>query len=486
MRICPLSRTRKYYKRNVVNRMNIDENTLKRIVEQAIKDNNRQIYAGSGKNGVFDSMDEAILASEKAQAEYQYCKITDRERFVQVIKNTVTETVNLKTMSLMAIEETGMGNYEHKLLKNRVAAEKSPGTEDLLTEAKSGDDGLMLVEYCPFGVIGAITPTTNPSETIICNSIGMLAGGNTVVFSPHPKAKKLSAWLVEILNKNLIESGAPVNLITTIREPSIESTNDMIKHPAISMLVATGGPAIVNLVMSSGKKAIGAGAGNPPVVVDETSDIKKAALDILNGCSFDNNIPCIAEKEVVAVDCIADELIRYMTENGAYILKDSAKIQSLWNLVSNDKGGPNVDYVGKSAEYIMEKAGLPAFKNARVIIMETDGDNPFVREEMMMPILPIVRAKDVDAAIEMARIFENGNRHTAIMHSKNIEKLTKMAKELQTTIFVKNAPSYAGLGVGGEGCTSFTIAGPTGEGLTTTRSFCRKRRCVMSDAMHIR
>jgi len=466
--------------------MNISEETLKRIVENAIRENKAGSPAGSGRDGVFTGMDEAIRASERAQAEYQHFKMADRERFVRIIKDTVLQPENLKAMSLMAVEETNMGNYEHKLIKNRIAAENCPGTEDLSTEARSGDAGLMLIEYCPFGVIGAITPATNPSETIICNSIGMLAGGNTVVFSPHPKAKKLSVWLVQLLNRKLTASGAPPNLIATVYEPTIESTNEMMNHPMVRMLVATGGPVIVKLVMSTGKKAIGAGAGNPPVVVDETCNVEKAAIDIINGCSLDNNLPCIAEKEVIAVDRIAGALIRRMEENGAYLLTESAKIQALWDLVSNDRGGPSVDFVGKSAAYILEKAGLPVPENVKVILFEADQDSPFVREEMMMPILPVVRANHVDEAIEMARIFENGNRHTAIMHSKNIEKLTKMAKELQTTIFVKNAPSYAGIGIGGEGCSGFTIAGPTGEGITTARSFCRKRRCVMSDAMHIR
>lgn len=465
--------------------MTIDEKTLQRIVKQVIQEQTGTM-GSTGNQGVFESMEEAIRASEQAQTEYLYCSIADRERFVRTIRQTVTEPETLKTIARMCVEETGMGNYDHKLIKNKVAAEKSPGTEDLLTEAISGDYGLTIVEYCPFGVIGAITPATNPSETIICNSIGMLAGGNSVVFSPHPKAKKISAWLVGLLNEKLLLQGAPANLVTTVREPSIDSTGEMMQHPRVRMLVATGGPGIVKLVMSSGKKAIGAGAGNPPVVVDETANIRKAAIDILNGCSFDNNLPCIAEKEAVAVASIADELINNMAENGACVLKDPNQVQTLWDLVSNDQGGPKVDFVGKSAAYILEKANLPVPGNVSTIVMETDGNHPFVREEMMMPILPVVRARDVKEAIGMARVFENGNRHTAVMHSSNVDNLTRMAKELQTTIFVKNAPSYAGIGVGGEGSTAFTIAGPTGEGLTTARSFCRKRRCVMSDALNIR
>lgn len=483
--------------------MNISDEMLHKIVKEVVMENvksgNNDLQSARGtavqasakpgetsQMGVFDDMDSAIKAAEKAQAEYLFFPMEKRQRFVQAIRDAVTEETALNIISVMAVEETEMGNVHDKKIKNRAAAENSPGIEDLPTEALSGDKGLTLTEYCPFGVIGSITPATNPSETIICNSIGMLAAGNSVVFSPHPRAKKLTAWLVQLLNKKLIEAGAPANLITTVSAPSVERTNEMMNHPKIRMIVATGGPGIVKLALSSGKKAIGAGAGNPPVVVDETADIRKAAIDIVSGCSFDNNLPCIAEKEVVAVDCIADELIYHMTQNGAFLIKESAQIEALWKLTSNDKGGPQTSFVGKSALYILEKAGIQAPADTKVILMEADKNHPFVRTEMMMPILPVVRAKDVDEAIELAKIFENGNRHTSMMHSKNVEKLTKMAKLMETTIFVKNAPSYAGIGVGGEGTTTFTIAGPTGEGITSARSFCRKRRCVMSDQLHIR
>ncbi|UYZ33977.1 aldehyde dehydrogenase EutE [Clostridium beijerinckii] len=472
--------------------MDVDVVLVEKLVRQAIEEvKNKNLLNldkfDSIKNyGIFETMDAAVEASFVAQKQLLNASMTDRQKYVDTIKATILKKENLELISRMSVEETEIGKYEHKLIKNRVAAEKTPGTEDLTTEAMTGDNGLTLVEYCPFGVIGAITPTTNPTETIICNSISMIAGGNTVVFSPHPRAKNVSIKLVTMLNKALEEAGAPDNLIATVKEPSIENTNIMMEHPKIRMLVATGGPAIVTKVMSTGKKAIGAGAGNPPVVVDETADIEKAAIDIVNGCSFDNNVPCIAEKEVFAVDQVCDYLIHYMKLNGAYEIKDRDLIQKLLDLVTNENGGPKVSFVGKSAPYILNKLGISVDENIKVIIMEVEKNHHFVLEEMMMPILPIVRTKDVDEAIECAYVAEHGNRHTAIMHSKNVDKLTKMARLLETTIFVKNAPSYAGIGVGGEGTTTFTIAGPTGEGLTTARSFCRKRRCVMVDAFNIR
>ena len=314
----------------------------------------------------------------------------------------------------------------------------------------------------------------------------MLAAGNSVVFSPHPRAKNVSKLTIQMINKALRKAGAPENLVVSVEEPSIENTNKMISNNKVKLLVATGGPGIVKLVLSSGKKAIGAGAGNPPAVVDETADIEKAAKDIIDGCSFDNNLPCIAEKEVIAVDSIADYLIFNMNKNGAYQIKDKDVIDKLVKLVLNDKLKIKTEFVGKSAKYILNKLGIRVDYNVKAIIMETDRNHPFVQEELMMPILPIVRVNDVDEAIDLAVEVEHGNRHTAIMHSKNVDKLTKMAKLIQTTIFVKNGPSYAGIGVGGEGHTTFTIAGPTGEGLTSAKTFTRKRRCVLVEGFIVR
>lgn len=464
--------------------MSIIEKLVKEAVEE-VRTNNDGVRAAKNY-GIFETMNDAIEASSISQKKLLISSVSKRQEYVDAIKSAVLKKENLELISKMSVDETGIGKYEHKLIKNRIAAEKTYGTEDLKTEAITGDKGLTLVEYCPFGVIGAITPTTNPTETIICNSIAMIAGGNSVVFSPHPRAKNTSVKLVTMLNKALEEAGAPDNLIATVKEPSIENTNIMMNHPKIRMLVATGGPTIVKKVMSTGKKAIGAGAGNPPVVVDETADIEKAAIDIVNGCSFDNNVPCIAEKEVFVVSEVCDYLIHYMKVNGAYEIKDASVIEKLLELVTNEKGGPKVSFVGKSAPYILDKIGIKVGNDIKVIIMEVSRGHHFVTEEMMMPILPIVRTDNVDDAIECAYAAEHGNRHTAIMHSKNVDKLTKMARLLETTIFVKNAPSYAGIGVGGEGHTTFTIAGPTGEGLTSARSFCRKRRCTIVDSFNIK
>jgi propionaldehyde dehydrogenase len=474
-----------------------DQTLIAQITTEVLAKLQGSSNSAANISGVYDTVDEAVTAARKAYEELRKCSLAKREELVQAMRKVAYE--NAALLAKMAVDESGMGRVEDKTLKNQIASQKTPGTENLRTEAWSGDRGLSLIEMGPYGVIGAITPTTNPSETIICNGIGMIAAGNAVFFSPHPTAKKTSLETIRLFNEAIIQAGGPANLLTAISQPSIEATTTMMHHPLINMLVATGGPGVVKAVLSSGKKAIGAGAGNPPAVVDETADIQKAAKDIVAGCSFDNNLPCIAEKEVIAVGCIADELVSYMQKYGAYLISGDA-VERLLHVVMTEKEskmsagctekpkrsyGINKDYVGKDAKYILSKIGMDVSDSVRVILCETEADHPFVVEELMMPILAVVQVKDIDAAIDLAVKVEHGNRHTAIMHSKNVDHLTRLAKAIETTIFVKNAPSYAGIGVGGEGYTTFTIAGPTGEGLTAPRSFTRQRRCVLVDAFSI-
>ncbi|MGC3953636.1 MAG: aldehyde dehydrogenase EutE [Propionicimonas sp.] len=462
----------------------INAETVRSVVEAVVRQVTAHAQPPAG-DGIFPDMDSAIVAADAAWRSYLDCSMKDRARFVQVIREVSLRPEHLEYMARAAVEETGMGNVTDKIAKNRAAAEGTPGVEDLVTEAWSGDDGLTTIEISPYGVIGAITPTTNPTETVINNAIGMLAAGNAVVFSPHPRAKNLTQWLIRKLNQALVEAGAPANLLVTVAEPSLENTNAMMSHKLVRLLVATGGPGIVKAVLSSGKKAIGAGAGNPPALVDATADIEKAARDIVDGASFDNNLPCTAEKEVLAVSSIADLLKFEMVKNGAYELRDEALIAKLTDLVVDGRHAVT-SWVGKDAAVILRELGVDAPAGTRLIIAEVPFEHPFVRVELMMPILPIVRVKDLDEGMDLAVIAEHGNRHTAIMHSCDVNALTRMAKRIQTTIFVKNGPSYAGIGIGGEGYTTFTIAGPTGEGLTSARSFARRRRCVLVGGLNVR
>lgn len=437
----------------------------------------------AGKHGIFTDMNDAIAAAKASQAVIRTMSMDQREKIISIIRRKTKEQA--ETLARMGVQETGMGNVGHKILKHILVAEKTPGTEDIKTTAWSGDRGLTLIEMGPFGVIGAITPCTNPSETVICNCMGMIAAGNTVVFNPHPQAIKTSIYAINMINEASLEAGGPDNVACTVEKPTLDSSAIMMKHKDIPLLVATGGPGVVTAVLSSGKRGIGAGAGNPPALVDETADIRKAAGDIVNGCTFDNNLPCIAEKEVVAVSSVIDELMHYMiTEQGCYLASKEEQ-DKLVKTVLTPKG-LNRKCVGRDAKTLLGMIGVNVPDNIRCIIFEGEKEHPLISEELMMPILGIVRAKDFDDAVEKAVWLEHGNRHSAHIHSKNVDNITKYAKAIDTAILVKNGPSYSALGFGGEGYCTFTIASRTGEGLTSAKSFTKSRRCVMTDSLCIR
>ena len=462
--------------------MSVNEQMVQDIVQEVVA--KMQIAADvTGSHGVFGDMNEAIAAAKKTQRIIARMSMDQREKIISNIRKKIKD--NAETFARMGVQETGMGNVGHKILKHQLVAEKTPGTEDITTTAWSGDRGLTLIEMGPFGVIGAITPCTNPSETILCNTIGMLAGGNTVVFNPHPAAIKTSIFAINMLNEASIEAGGPDNIAVTVEKPTLDTSNIMMKHKDIPLIAATGGPGVVTAVLSSGKRGIGAGAGNPPALVDETADIRKAAEDIVNGCTFDNNLPCIAEKEIVAVDSVADELMHYMVnEQGCYLA--SKEEQDALTAVVLKGGRLNRKCVGRDAKALLGMIGVTVPDNIRCITFEGSKEHPLIATELMMPILGVVRAKDFDDAVEQAVWLEHGNRHSAHIHSKNIDNITKYAKAIDTAILVKNGPSYAALGFGGEGYCTFTIASRTGEGLTSASTFTKRRRCVMSDSLCIR
>lgn len=463
--------------------MEMTESQIKSIVGEVMA----KMQLGTqvtGMHGVFSDMNTAIEKAKEAQKVVRMLSMDQREKIIARIRVKIKE--NAETFARMGVNETGMGNVGDKILKHLLVAEKTPGTEDITTTAWSGDRGLTLVEMGPFGVIGAITPCTNPSETVLCNTMGMLAGGNTVVFNPHPQAIKTSIFAVNLLNEASLEAGGPDNIACTVEKPTLDSSNVMMKHKDIPLLVATGGPGVVTAVLSSGKRGIGAGAGNPPALVDETADVRKAAQDIVNGCIFDNNLPCIAEKEVVAVDAICDDLMKYMVEEQGCYLASKEVQDKLVKTVLTEKGALNRKCVGRSAKVLLGMVGVEVPDNIRCIIFEGPKEHPLIAEELMMPILGVVRAKDFADAVEKAVWLEHGNRHSAHIHSKNVDRITEYARAMDTAILVKNGPSYAALGFGGEGFPTFTIASRTGEGLTSAATFTKRRRCTMSDSLCIR
>ena len=389
----------------------------------------------------------------------------------------------------MEMEETKIGRPEHKIEKLRTLGERTPGIEMLETKCFSGDHGLAVIERAPFGVIGAITPVTHSLPTITGNAVSMLAGGNTVVVNPHPSGKRVATEGVRRFNEAIAREIGIDNLICVIAEPTLESAEALFKHRNIALICVTGGPAVGRAALRSGKRAIVAGPGNPPVVVDETADLDNAARCIIQGGAYDNNLLCIAEKEVFVVDKVFDAMMAAMRRAGAVEL-NAAQIAKLTSQaivqVGDDKHDAACkDFIGKDASVLAKAAGVEVADSVELVFGETDEHHPFVSVEQMMPFMPFVRARDIDHAIAMAKQYEHGFRHTAIIHSRNVHNMTKMGRELDTTLYVKNGASMAALGLGGEGYLSFSIAGPTGEGVTTANTFTRERRCSMIDELRV-
>jgi aldehyde dehydrogenase len=444
--------------------------------------------AVTGGDNLFSRVDEAVAAARLAFKQLHDMPLALREQMIAHVRRTMRE--NAQLLAYEAWQETGMGRYEDKIEKNLLNANKTPGTEILDPTAWTGDGGMTLVEFAPYGVIGSMIPSTNPTSTVICNGINMIAVGNAVVFNAHPSARSCSNRTVKLMDQAIREAGGPANLVVGLAEPTIETAQEVMHHHDVNLLTVTGGIGVVRAAMQSGKRAVCAGPGNPPAVVDETADIEQAGSDIVRGASFDNNIICIDEKEVFAVHSIADDLKRAMVHNGACEI-DAEQLEKLMRSIfaeppqTGKHGVMNKDFIGKNANVLLNEIGISAGDEVRLVLVDVPADHPLVFSEQMMPILPLVRVHDADEGIDQAKIAEHGFRHTATMHSKNLDNLSRMAREMDCSIFVKNGPAFAGLGYGGEGFCSFTIASPTGEGITNPISFSRIRRCVLKDSFRI-
>jgi acyl-CoA reductase-like NAD-dependent aldehyde dehydrogenase len=393
-------------------------------------------------------------------------------------------------LAYLARAETGLGRAEDKTVKNYIVTTKTPGPEDLEPEIVTGDSGMMVTEYAPYGVIGSITPTTNPTSTIINNSIAMISAGNAVTFNVHPGAKGVSVENIQILNRAIAAAGGPPDLITATPNPTLESAKHLMAHPDVPVLLVTGGPGVVREALRMPKKSITAGPGNPPAVVDQTADIDQAGRDIVRGASFDNNVICVDEKTTIVVDTVADRLVRAMVAAGGYRLKEH-ELKRLERVIFKEPGPANKpammspEWIGKDAAKILAEIGVQVDGDVRLIVAEVPREHNLVWTEQMMPVMPVVRVSDVDTAIDLAFRSEHGFRHTASIHSTNVDTITRMARAMNCSIFVANGPNFAGLGEGGEGFSSFSIASPTGEGLTRPRTFSRVRRVSVVGALRI-
>jgi aldehyde dehydrogenase len=448
------------------------------------------VSRGDSKYGVFQDANEACAAAHEGFLQLREKGVAARAKVVEIVK--AMAEANAEAWGKIELDETKIGRLDHKIEKLKII-KLVPGVEWLNPYARSGDHGITLEEYTPFGVVAAITPSTHSIPTLSGNIVNIVAAGNGVVFNAHPGAAKCAALAVREYNKAIERETGIQNLITIIEQPTLDSFNAICKHEAVRLLCVTGGPAVVKAAMLSGKRAICAGPGNPPVLVDDTCCLTRAAKAIIQGGAYDNNLLCIGEKEVFVLDSVADKLMQRMSENGAVKLNDG-QLERLTKAAFTFKEGQgggcphattNKEFIGKDAAVLAKTAGLDVPSDTQLLFAETDANHAFVQEEQMMPMLPIVRVKSVEEGIALSKQAEHEYRHTAIIHSHDVENITAMARAMDTTLFVKNGPCMAGLGLGGEGYLSFSVATPTGEGITNPKTFTRVRRCVMVDNLRI-
>ncbi|MBR6206688.1 MAG: aldehyde dehydrogenase [Oscillospiraceae bacterium] len=436
--------------------------------------------------GIFEKIEDACVASAAAQKELMAkCSTKDRQKMIENIKKRALE--RLEEICMMKYTETGYGRYEDKVLKNGGSFSDTPDTRDVPVQVYSGSKGLTIDYFAPFGVVGAITPVTNPASTIIANTICNLAVGNSLVFNPHPAGVKSASWTIDLVNRAIVEAGGPENMCTAAAKPTMETLDYILKHPDIHLILGTGGPAMVRTLFMSGKKCICAGPGNPPSIIDSTADIKRAAYEVTQSSTFDNNILCVAEKEIFVVADVYDEFIKEFEAVGnVHLTAEQADVLRDMCLIKNPEGSPepysaNKKYVGKNANVILEAAGIHVEGDPRLAFFEADNMDPFVQTEQMMPIMPVVKCDTFEQAMERAHYAEHGNRHSASIWTKDLYHTTAFGKIIETTVFVMNGRTFAAFGLGGEGSNTPTIATPTGEGPTGPQSFARRRRFAMAD-----
>jgi aldehyde dehydrogenase len=463
---------------------NVVQEVLAQMGNGAVLGNGKAASRPSGNLGVFATADDAVAAADAAFKSFRTRPLDDRRKAVDCIRKICVD--HAEELGRAELEETQIGRLDHKIAKLRDAIPRVPGVEYLRTDNDAGDLGLTLTDYAPFGVIGAITPVTHSLPTLAGNAINMLAAGNTIVFNAHPSGSRIAAEGVRRFNKAIREAIGLENLLTIIDPPTLESAQALFSHRGVRVLVVTGGPAVARAALASNKRAIVAGPGNPPVVVDATACLENAARSIIAGGAFDNNLLCIGEKQVFAVAQVFDPLMEEMSRHGGHRLTANqvdALTHAAFQKGSDGALHVNKDLIGKDPAVLGQHAGVKVPAGTQILYAETGAEHPFVDHEQMMPFIPFVRVSNVDRAISLAKESEQGYGHTAILHSRDTSVMSKMGKVMDCTIFVVNGPCTAGLGLGGEGVLSYSIAGPTGEGVTMPLTFCRQRRTSLVGGM---
>jgi acyl-CoA reductase-like NAD-dependent aldehyde dehydrogenase len=470
--------------------MQATEAAIRQVVQEVLSQLGKSPYVnGSGKSrdgawGVFKTVDQAVSAATEGFRQLSERGLEDRRKAIDCVRRITEEQA--EELGRLELEETKIGRLDHKIEKLKIV-KLVPGVEFLKTDCISGDRGITLTEYAPFGVIGAITPVTHSLPTLAGNVISMIAGGNTLVVNAHPGGARIAAEGTRRFNKAIYEATGLENLITIVETPTLETAAEIFSNRGVRLLCVTGGPAVARAALESRKRAVVAGPGNPPVVVDETACPDNAARSIVKGAAYDNNLLCIGEKEVFAVESIFPKLMDAVGRNGGYLLspREVEQLTALAFKPGKDHPMLNRDLIGNDAAVLAERIGVRVPAGTQILYGETDESNPYVSEEQMMPFVPFVRVRDFRQGLDLAKKHEHNYRHTALIHSRNVRNMTIMGREMDTTLLIKNGPCMAGLGLGGEGFLSYSIATPTGEGVTSPLTFTRQRRCTLVDDLRV-
>jgi aldehyde dehydrogenase len=474
-----------------------NEEAIRNVVSEVLAQMQSQASVSSAakpqapkRHGVFEDVDQAVSAARSGFEQLRKKGWAARTKIVDIVKNMCFD--HAERWGQIEYEETKIGRPEHKPLKLQ-GIKNVLGSEYLVPQGMSGDHGITMDEAAPWGVIVAITPLTHSVPTIAGNIVNMVAAGNSVVFNPHPGGAAVAALAIQEFNEAIEAETGISNLLCTIEKPSLDSFNALCSHDDVNLLCITGGPAVVDAAMKTGKRAICAGPGNPPVLVDDCNDLDydRVARDIITGGGFDNNLLCIGEKQIIAVGDGYGKTLEALKRQGAVLL-NTQQLEVIKNEVFDLKNGVgcgspvlNRKWVGANPDELAKIAGLNIDRQVQMLIAETDELDPFVQEEQMMPLLPIVKANDFESGLRIAKQSEHGDKHSAMIHTVNVDRMTQMGQAMDTTIFVKNGPCVAGLGMGGEGFISYSIATTTGEGITTPRTFTRYRRCTLVNNLNI-
>lgn len=356
-------------------------------------------------------------------------------------------------LAKMAVEETRMGIIENKVIKNHFASEyvynayKNMLTCGVIAEDKAGNT-ITIAE--PFGIICGIVPTTNPTSTAIFKALLALKTRNAIIFSPHPRAKICTCEAARIILEAAVSAGAPEDIIAWINEPTVELSNELMRHEDINLILATGGPGMVKAAYTSGKPALGVGAGNTPVVIDETADLKRAVSSILMSKTFDNGVICASEQAVIVVKDIYEKVLKTFLYYGAYVL-DSEEREKVGKIILTDKGTLNAAIVGQSAHEIAKQAGLDIPSETKVLIglaQEIKHSEPFAIEKLS-PVLGMYIADDFEEATNKAKqlIELGGMGHTSVLYTNqdiNQIRINHFGKIMKTCRILINQPASHG------------------------------------------